>query len=151
MLYTILKFIHVVSIAMWFGGLVTMMLLNRILISAGDTATSQGVGRHGAKFSTRLFLPALIVTLITGIGMVQVNDLSFGLTWIIWGITGMIASFIIGAVFTGGAALKLGQRAARGEIDAAGIAAAQHRIYMFAMINIIVLLSVIYAMVAKPV
>ena len=82
--------------------------------------------------------------------MVQVGDLSFGNTWIIWGIIGMTLSFIIGAVFTGGAARKLGQQAARGEIDAAGIAAAQQRIYMFAMINIIVLLSVIYAMVAKP-
>ena len=151
MLYTILKFVHVVSIAAWFGGLVTMLLINRMLASAGEMAATQSVGRLGAKFGTRFFLPALIVTLVTGIGMVQVGELSFGLTWIIWGIAGMVASFIIGGVLTGGAARKLGQRAARGEIDAAGIAAAQQRIYMFAMLNIIVLLSVIYVMVAKPV
>ena len=100
--------------------------------------------------STRLFLPSVLLVLITGIGMVQVGQLSFSLAWIVWGIAGLATSMLIGAVFTGGAARKLGQAIAKGEIDAAGIAAAQRRIMMFAMLNMVLLLSIIWAMVAKP-
>jgi uncharacterized membrane protein len=150
MLYTILKFVHVVSMAIWFGGLITTLLINRMLVRAGDIAGIQSIGRLGAKFGTKIFLPAMIVTLITGIGLVQIGKLSFGATWIVWGIIGLVASFVFGGILTGGTARKLAQKAARGEIDAAGIAATQQRIYMYAMINMIILLSVIYAMVAKP-
>jgi uncharacterized membrane protein len=149
-MYNLLKFIHVTSIAVWFGGLVTMLLLNRLFTSAGDHATVQAIGRQGARFSTRLFLPAVLTTLITGIGMVQINDLGFGTTWIMWGIIGLVASMVIGGALTGGTARKLGARIAAGDIDPPTIAAMQRRMLMFAILNMLLLLSIIWAMVAKP-
>ena len=148
--YTVLKFIHVVSMAVWIGGMIVMLLLNRRFIRIGEMAVAQAIGRQGAFISTRVFLPAVLTTLITGIGMVQVGKLSFGLTWIAWGITALILSMIIGAVFTGGAARKIAERAARGEVTPDQMAAAQRRILMFAILNILLLLSTIYVMVAKP-
>jgi uncharacterized membrane protein len=150
MLYTTLKFIHVVAIAVWFGGLVTMLTLNRILQKSGDRAAMQALGRQGGTVSMRLFMPAVVVTLLTGIGMVQSGDLSFGSTWVLWGIIGTVVSFILGGIFTGAAARKLGQQLARGEIDAAGAAAAQRRILYAALLNMLLLLSIVWAMVAKP-
>ncbi|HET9438612.1 MAG TPA: DUF2269 family protein [Longimicrobiales bacterium] len=150
MVYTVLKFVHIASIAVWFGGLVTMFVLNRLFIRAGDSATMQGIGRQGAALSKRLFMPAMLVTLITGIGLVQVGDIGFGPFWIVWGIIGLIGSTVLGGVLTGAASRKLAARVARGEIDPAGIAAAQRRILMFVVLNMLLLLSVIWAMVAKP-
>ena len=150
MLYNTLKFFHVASIAVWFGALVTLMILNRLLIRAGQATAAQAVGRQSPALSTHLFFPAVGVTLITGIGMVQVNDISFGAVWVIWGMIGLLVSMFIGAVLTGGAARKLGAQVARGEIDAAGIARAQRRIMTFAIINMVLVLSIIWAMVAKP-
>ena len=150
MLYTILKFVHIAGIAVWFGGLFALFTVNRLLVKSGEMATASAVGRLGALLSTRLFLPSVLLVLITGIGMVQVGQLSFTLAWIVWGIAGLATSMLIGAVFTGGAARKLGQAIAKGEIDAAGIAAAQRRIMLFAMLNMVLLLSIIWAMVAKP-
>lgn len=150
MLYTILKFVHVVSMAVWIGGMIMMLLLNRRFIAAGEVAIAQAIGRQGAFLSTRVFLPAVLTTLITGIGMVQVGKLSFTLTWIVWGMVALIVSMIIGAVFTGGAARKLAARAAAGQVTASEMAAAQRRILVFAIINILLLLSTIWAMVAKP-
>jgi hypothetical protein len=98
----------------------------------------------------RLFMPAVLITLITGIGMVQVGELSFGLLWIVWGMVGLLVSMFIGAVLTGGAARKLAEQAARGEIDGAGIARVQRRIMTFAVINTLLMLTIIWAMVAKP-
>ncbi len=150
MLYNTLKFIHVASIAVWFGALVTLLILNRMLVRAGDGAAAQAVARQSPVLSSRLFIPAVVVTLITGIGMVQVNDIGFGTLWVIWGMAGLFLSMFIGAVLTGGAARKLGAQAARGEIDAAGIARGQRRIMTFAIINMVLVLSIIWAMVAKP-
>lgn len=150
MLYTILKFVHVIAIAIWFGGIVTMLILNRLLVAKGESAAMQGLGRIGAILSKTLFMPAVGVTLLTGLGMVHVGDLDYGALWISWGMGGLVASFVIGGVFTGGAARKLGQAVARGEIDAAGIAAAQRRILIFAVTNVLILLSIIFVMVAKP-
>ena len=150
MLYNVLKFIHVASIAVWFGGLVTLLTVNRLLIRAGDTAATQAIGRQGQGISMRLFLPAVLVTLITGIGMVQVGQLGFGTLWIVWGTIGLVVSMFIGTVLTGGAARKLAARAARGEVDAAGIARVQRRILTVAIVNMLLLLSIIWAMVAKP-
>lgn len=150
MLYTILKFLHIGGVAIWFGGMFTMFTINRVLVSKGEMAAAQTIGRLGALLSTRLFLPAVFTVLITGIGLVQVGQLSFSLAWIIWGIVGLATSMLIAAVFTGGAARKLGQAISKGEIDAAGIAAAQRRIMLFAILNMVLLLSVIWAMVAKP-
>jgi uncharacterized membrane protein len=150
MLYNVLKFIHVASIAVWFGGLVTLLTLNRLLIRAGDNAAVQAIGRQGQGISARLFLPAVLVTLITGIGMVQVGQLGFGTLWIVWGTIGLVVSMFIGSVLTGGAARKLAAQAARGEVDAAGIARVQRRILTAAIVNMLLLLSIIWAMVAKP-
>ena len=150
MLYTILKFIHVLSMAVWVGGLIMMLVLNRALTSSGETAAAQALGRQGGRIGPRLFMPAMIITLLTGIGMVHAGDLSWGSTWIIWGIVGLVASIVIGGVLTSGTARKLGQAIARGEIDAAGIASAQRKLLWFALLNIVLLNSIIYAMVAKP-
>ncbi|MGQ0562986.1 MAG: DUF2269 family protein, partial [Gemmatimonadota bacterium] len=97
-----------------------------------------------------LFIPAMLVSVITGIGMVQVGNLSFGSTWIIWGMVGVVVSFVLGAIFTGGASRRLAQRLARGEIDAVAAAAVQRRIFAVAVLNAALLLSIIWAMVAKP-
>lgn len=150
MLYTTLKFVHVASIAVWFGGLFTMLLLNRMLAAAGDRAGLQSLGQQAQRISMRLFMPAVIITLITGIGMVQVGQLSFRATWVIWGMAGLVLSMFLGAVLTGGTARKLAARVAAGTIDAAGIKAAQGRMLMFAVLNLLLLLSIIWAMVAKP-
>lgn len=97
-----------------------------------------------------VFMPAVVLTLITGIGLVQVGRLGFGQIWILWGIIGTIVSFIVGGVLTGGTARKLGQQLARGEIDAARAAAVQRRIMVFVILNLLVLFSIVWAMVTKP-
>ena len=149
MSYNLLKFLHVASVAIWVGGMITMLVLNRMFQS--DPAGMQALGKVGARLGMRVFLPAVLLTIITGVGAAQVGGLDFGSTWLIWGIAGAIGSIVVGGILTGGAARRLSQRIARGEIDAAGVAAAQRRIFMFSVLNVVVLISVVWAMVYKPV
>src|SRR5688572_23728779 len=132
MLYTILKFVHVASIAVWFGGIVTLVMLNRLIAGTGDDSLMKGLSRLGGAVSMKLFGPAMMVAVITGVGMVQVGDLSFGSLWIVWGIVGTVGSFVLGGVLTGGTARRLGEQIASGKIDAAGIAATQKKLLTYA-------------------
>jgi uncharacterized membrane protein len=149
-MYNILKFVHIVSIIVWIGGLTMLFLLNRRVARTGKPELVRALGEQGGALSMILFMPAVVLTLITGIGMVQVGRLGFSQTWILWGIIGTVVSFIVGGVLTGGTARKLGQQLARGEIDAAGAAAVQRRIMVFVIVNLLVLFSIVWAMVTKP-
>lgn len=149
MLYLILKTIHVVSMAVWVGGAITLFVLQRVLTSKGDTGGAQAIGRSGKELGPRLFMPSMIITLLTGLGMMHAGQLGFGSAWIIWGIVGLVLVIIINAVFAGGAARRLAQQTAAGTIDAAGVAAVQKRMRVFGIVNIIILLSIVVAMVLK--
>jgi uncharacterized membrane protein len=149
-MYNFLKFLHVVSVILWVGGMFMLLLLNRRLVRLGQPEVVRALGQQSGAVSMLVFMPAVLVAVVTGIGMVQVGNLRFGSTWVMWGIIGAIASFIIGGVLTGGAARKLARQQAAGEIDAAGAAAVQRRMLMFAFLNLAILLSIVWAMVVKP-
>ncbi|MEX2284458.1 MAG: DUF2269 family protein [Gemmatimonadota bacterium] len=149
-MYNFLKFVHIVSIIIWIGGLTHAFPVEPSGGRLRQAGTRAGLGEQGGALSMIVFMPAVVLTLITGIGLVQVGRLGFGQIWILWGIIGTIVSFIVGGVLTGGTARKLGQQLARGEIDAARAAAVQRRIMVFVILNLLVLFSIVWAMVTKP-
>ena len=149
-MYNFLKFLHVVSVMVWVGGMIMLLILNRRLARLGQPEVMRALGQQSGAVSMLVFMPAVLVAVVTGIGMVQVGNLRFGSTWVMWGIIGAVVSFILGGVLTGGTARKLARQQASGEIDAAGAAAVQRRILMFAFLNLALLLSIVWAMVVKP-
>ena len=149
-MYNTLKFFHIVSVIVWIGGLIMLMVLNRRLAKTAPPEVVRALGQQSGALSMTFFLPAVLLTVITGIGLVQIGRLGFSQTWILWGIIGAVVSFIVGGVLTGGTARMLAMQIARGEVDAAQAAAVQRRIMMFVMLNLLVLLSIVWAMVFKP-
>jgi uncharacterized membrane protein len=144
-MYNLLKFIHIVSVTLWIGGLITIFLLNLRMSRAGQSAAVAALGQHGQFFGMAMFGPAALLTLLTGIGMVLVANYSFGLPWISWGFAGAILSFILGGGLTAGTARRMAK-----ESDPAVIAKLRGRMTMFAVLNMLILLSVVAAMVFKP-
>jgi len=149
-MYNLLKFIHVVSAIAWFGGIIMLFLLNNRFARAGNQDLVKALGQQGAALSMTFFMPAAIVALVTGIAMVMVGRLDFGATWISWGFLGFILSMIIGGVLTGGTARRLAKAVQAGSATQEDIARAQKRINLYVRLNLLVLLSVVWAMVAKP-
>ena len=149
-MYNTLKFVHIVSVIIWIGGMITLTVLNRRLAKSGPPEAVRALGQQSGALSMTFFLPAVLFTVVTGIGLVQVGQLGFGQKWILWGIIGAVVSFIVGGVLTGGTARKLAQQIARGEVDAAQVAAVQRRIMVFVILNLLVLLSIVWAMTFKP-
>ena len=95
-MYNTLKFIHIVSVIVWIGGMIMLTVLNGRLAKSGPPEAVRALGQQSGALSMTLFLLAVLLTVISGIGLVQVGRLGFGQKWILWGIIGAVVSFIDG-------------------------------------------------------
>lgn len=110
--------------------------------------------RRTDSLGRRVFAPAALTTLLAGVGMVLVGDLSFGDAWIVIGLVGVALSFVFGAVLAERAAGDLARALAATdgtvEPDHGVIAQARQRLAVVAGIDMVILTVVVWAMVFKP-
>jgi len=147
--YNLLKFLHILGVIVWLGGLLTMLMLSTRFARSRDPAVMRALSEQGRFLGAAFFGPAAGVTLITGISLVIVGRLSFGLLWITWGMTGVILSIVVGGAMVGRMAAQLTRRIEAGQADAATIAATQARIVRLNLLNLLILVSVVFVMVFK--
>jgi uncharacterized membrane protein SirB2 len=148
--YNTLKFIHVSAVVLWVGGLVALSILNARLGRAGDRQVLAATARETAFFGRVVIAPSIGVVLFAGIAMVAVGHVPPRSAWIVWGLLGIVAFVLVGAIFTGRAGAQLSQLAAAERSDAARIAALQRRLSALTALNVLILFSTIWAMVFKP-
>ena len=93
--------------------------------------------------------PASGLTLLAGIVMIAVSGLGVPL-WVIWGFAAIIVSVALGIALIGRTNKELRDVAAAAEPNEPRLNALRQRLVTFNIINILVLLSAVWAMVAKP-
>jgi uncharacterized membrane protein len=147
--YTLLKFVHVVAVIVWMGGLVALAVVNARIEGDPDHALLRSLSRQNAFLGRAVLGPAALVTLLAGIALAVVLGGGFAL-WMVWGLVGALASFVLGGTLVRRASLRLVELAGTPSADAARLAAARRRLSRLNLINIALLLSIVWAMVAKP-
>jgi uncharacterized membrane protein len=149
-LYSVLKFVHIVAAIIWVGGVITMTLLNVRLASTRNSAAMAALSSVGGFIGQRVFGPAAGITLLAGIATALNAGFPMRSLWIIWGFLVILLSFGMTATLTRFIAQRLGTLAATSNSDGAQIAALQSRLWMLTALNILLLLSAVWAMVSKP-
>jgi uncharacterized membrane protein len=148
-LYDALKFIHVVAAVLWVGGTISVQLIGRRALASGSRERIAAVGRDSEAIGLRLYLPASIVLLLAGIGMVLERDLGFGRIWVVIGLVGLGYSVLAGALFNGPEARRVGEL-----IDGGGpvpeLQSRISRLLTSSALEATVLVFVIFNMVVKP-
>lgn len=146
-LFDIYRFVHISAAIVWVGGGILGAVFTRRAVSAAP-AHRLGIARDMEFASTRVFMPASIVTLAFGILMViDAEAYGFSQAWIILGLSGIGLSAILGAGFLGPQSQKL---VAELESSDPGATSRLKRIERVAFVDLVVLLAVVWAMVAKP-
>ncbi len=148
-LYTLFKFLHIVSAIIWIGSVITFSLLNFRLSRAGQSQALQALSSVSNFYSRVVVAPAAALTLVAGIATAVQMGVSFSSLWTTWGFIGIFLSLILGTTFTRITTNKLSQLAMTGDIGQSGIM--QNRLMLLNMIDVLLLLSVVAAMVFKPV
>lgn len=148
-LYNALKFLHVCAVIVWVGGVVTLVVVNARLARERDGAALQLLSRQGEFLGKALIGPGALITLLAGGTLVWRMGIGMPL-WVVWGLIGFLASMAIGAGLLQRAGRELAELAVSGKADPARMDRVRRRISTLGVINILVLLSTVWAMVFKP-
>ena len=148
-LYSILKFLHVSAVIVWLGAMITLAVVFARLARERESGAMQLLARQSEFVGRTLIGPAAGVTLLAGGALVW--QMGIGMpAWTWWGLIGFVVSVALGAGVMQRAGRKLASVAASPNPDAAVMDGLQRRLRTLGIINIVILLSVVWAMVAKP-
>ena len=96
-LETLLHFLHVLSVIVWFGGVLALNVLAVRVGSGPDRAAQASLLRLSDVYGRAVIAPAGILTLITGLLLIGEHDLPLSTLWVAWGLIGLLLSVGLGA------------------------------------------------------
>jgi uncharacterized membrane protein len=146
--YSLFKFLHVTSVVIWVGGMITLAVVNAWLARERNNATSLLLSRHSEFFGRAVIGPAAGITLASGIAMVGLTGWHLPL-WVGWGFAGLFGSIALGATFVRRTGLELEHLSAVEDVDQARMAVLRRRLALLNGLNMVLLLSTLWAMVFK--
>jgi uncharacterized membrane protein len=148
--YTFFKSVHVITAAIGVGGAAMIQAYAFRILRTND-------GRRQAEFSKdtevvgmRVFVPASLILILAGIGMMVNLDWSWSQNWIILGLIAFGLSFVLGAGFLGPEGGRIAELIEQQGPDSPAVQARIRRILTVSRCELIVLLTVILNMVVKP-
>lgn len=144
--YTWLKFVHVASVACWFGGFAALAVLNGVARQQPDATGLATYLRYGQSLGPRLIGPALGLALLSGVLMMVVGHLGMPL-WIIWGLSAAALFILVGVVLLRPLLGKLQAASGSAASDVASLLVQQRN---WLLLNLLILASAAWAMVLKP-
>jgi uncharacterized membrane protein len=147
--YGLFKFLHIVGAIGWIGGTVTFSILSARLAREQNQAVLEAITHLMRINGMAIIGPASGLTLIAGIILIAVSGLGVPL-WVIWGFAAIIMSVAFGAILIGPTNKALREVAAAAEPSELRLEALRRRLVTLNIINVLVLLSAVWAMVAKP-
>ena len=148
--YNLFLFIHIVSVVIWLGGLTTLVILDLQLAREHDAAGIAALSRAGEFFGRAVVGPVAAIAVLAGIAMVLNSHKSFATLWILWGIAGVAASIAFGATAIRGTRERLDEASRAGARDINRFEALRGQMLRLQAINLVLLVSVVFAMVFKP-
>lgn len=146
-MYKFLLFLHVLAAAAWIGAALKEAI-EKPLIHHGEPAVRAFWLRSQMKLATRLYIPAAVIVLVTGIVMVVDNEaIGFGTTFVSIGFFMLIFGAAVGGGLLGQRAEQAATHLERGDVTAAAAVDAKAR--PFELLDIALLLLTLAAMVWK--
>jgi hypothetical protein len=149
-IYTLLKFVHVAAVIIWIGGVTAVSVLTARLSLEQDRAAAAVLLRQGVFYGQAVVLPAAIITLLAGVATAGSVGIPFSALWITWGFVAILGSIALGATLLRRTSQELGKLAATAPPDDARLHGARRRLTALNALNVLLLLSAVWAMVAKP-
>ena len=148
--YDLLLLIHLVVVIVWLGAGVTTDLL---FLRAERTGDPRELGKQGEIqewLAPRLFVPAAVATLVSGILVTWDGPWGFGDVWILIGLAGWLASFGVGFLFLKPQGEKMKEIVARFGPTSVEARRQSRRLGVVARAQLLALFLVVADMVLKP-
>lgn len=148
--YAWLKFLHVLSVIIWIGGITALaVVIWRVTGERNRTALVELL-RQATVYGQRIVGPASGVVLLSGLAMVGMAHIGFATLWVVWGYAGILIHGVTGGVFLRKRIAELSQIASAPSGDDAALIGAGRRLWTTQLIYLLLLATVIAAMILKP-
>jgi uncharacterized membrane protein len=86
--YELWLFLHITAVIVWFGGAVAAQVFGALASRSGDPARTAAYGRDMAQIGPKLFLPASLVVLATGVLLTEDGNWPWDESFVVFGIFG---------------------------------------------------------------
>ncbi len=148
-LYKAIVFVHVFAAIVWVGGAFFFQVKIAQFKRANDNAGFLQLGKDAEHIGQRLFMPASVVVLLSGIAMVWYGPYAFEL-WITLALVGIVATALTGSLVLGPSGGKIARLAEEKGFDDPSVAAMRDRLITVSRLDYAVLVLVVLDMVFKP-
>jgi len=148
--YGVLKFLHVLSVIAWIGGVVALTVLTRRIARERNREILSAWLRQATSYGQMVAGPASGIVLLTGAAMVGMAKLGFGTFWVVAGFIGIVLHILLGAVLVRKRTMELARIASSGAGDDAALLEASRKLWTVQLIYIALMALVVAAMVLKP-
>jgi uncharacterized membrane protein len=144
------KFLHILAVIVWVGGVLTVNVLQVLTGRGHDRAAQASLLHLSDLYGRAVIAPAAALTLLTGLVRVEQIDVGYGTFWVAWGIAAIVLSLVLGATLIRVTNAELRRIAADGPADDQRWPMLQRRATTLFAINLLLLLSAVWAMEFKP-
>jgi uncharacterized membrane protein (DUF485 family) len=114
-----IHFAHVMGAIVWVGGGAIMSVVAWRARRTADIAVFRELAGVQSFLGLAVFLPAILVVLLSGIWMVLDFSGDFAKLWILFGIGALVAAFLIGAVYLSRSAIRFDRLTKSGDLEGA--------------------------------
>jgi len=149
-LYELLLFVHVLAAAAWVGAVVFVVLVTELALRSNDRSTLVKLVDYDERLAPLLYIPAVLLTLAAGIGLVFDGPWSFGDGWILAGIVLLVATFILGVGLIVPASKKLAAAVEGAGVEAEDARARLQVLRALTWIDLGLLVAAVFVMTTKP-
>jgi uncharacterized membrane protein (DUF485 family) len=143
-----IHFAHVIAAIVWVGGGAAVSLVAWRVRRSGDIAVFRELAGVQSFLGLTVFLPSIVVVLLSGIWLVLDFSGDFTKLWLVLGIGAFVAAFLIGAVFLSRSAIRFDRLAKSGDLEGARSALGSWMVGYAVVLAILVF--AVWDMVFKP-
>jgi uncharacterized membrane protein len=144
------KFLHILAVIVWVGGVLTVNVLQILTGRGQDRAAQASLLRLSDLYGRAIIAPAAALTLLTGLVRVEQINVGYRTLWVVWGIAAIVGSVAIGATLIRATNAELRRLATDAPHDDPRWPTLQRRAATLYGMNLLLLLSAVWAMEFKP-
>jgi uncharacterized membrane protein len=147
--YELWKFLHVLAAMVWLGGAVAIQVFGILTKRAADPAKTAFFARNVSLTVQRVFLPAALLVLGAGIGLVENGGWDWSEPFVTWGLVLWAAVAVVAFGFLGRAIGAAGARlASEGPSPQLGLRL--RNLVWLSRLLLAVLVVIVFLMTVKP-
>ena len=148
-MYELLKVLHVFGAAAWIGGALVLQVADIRVFRATPDRLGDQMELEEA-IGVRFFVPATLLVLLAGIGLVIDGNWSLGEPWISAGLAIWITSFAVGLGYFAPESPRIAALIAAEGPRSPAVEARVRRLHLVSWIELALLIAVLVLMIVKP-